>query len=65
MGHLLEPNMMIAFSIDKLSLGREAAVHIFVVTGSSRRAFIEIPSLSLSPLLVASSLQRVSRDVLN
>jgi hypothetical protein len=44
-GHLLEPNMMIPFSMDKSSFGREAAAHIFVVTGSSRSYFIEMPSL--------------------
>jgi hypothetical protein len=65
MGHLLEPNMIIAFSIERLSLGREAAVHILVVTGSSKRTFMEMPSLSLRPLLVASSLHKDSREVLN
>jgi hypothetical protein len=40
-GHLLDPNIIIAFSIDKLSFGREAAVQSLVVTGSSSRYFIE------------------------
>jgi hypothetical protein len=43
-GHLLDLNMIIAFSIDKLSLGSVAAVHILVLTGSSSSYFIEMPS---------------------
>jgi hypothetical protein len=46
-GHLLEPNMIIPFSIDRSSLGRELAAHIFVVTGSSKRSFIEMFSLKV------------------
>jgi hypothetical protein len=36
--------MIIAFSMDKLSLGNDAAVQILVLTGSSNNDFIEIPS---------------------
>jgi hypothetical protein len=37
-------NIIIAFSIDRLSFGNDAAVQILILTGSSSNYFIEIPS---------------------
>jgi len=48
-GHLLEPNMIIPFSMERLSLGRLAAFHILVSTGSSRSCFMEISGKRIIP----------------
>ena len=54
-GHLRDLNIMIPFSIDRLSLGREAAVHILVLTGSSSKDFIVMLSeQSMCNLLIPS-----------
>jgi len=48
-GHLRDLNMTIAFSIDKLSLGSELAVQVFVCTGSSKISFMVMWSAILIP----------------
>jgi len=63
-GHLLEPNMIIPFSIDRSSFGSEAAFHDLVTTGSSRRLFIVIPSRIGTPRLLILSLHSPSRAYL-
>ena len=64
-GHLLDLNMMIAFSIERLSLGSVAAVQTFVLTGSSRRFFMVMPSQKSIFKATIFSLQMLSMSCLN
>lgn len=59
-GHLREPNMMMPFSIDKLSLGRPATAHDLIVTSSPSTFFIVTPFVILTPSFLIELRHRVS-----
>jgi len=51
-GHLLDLNMIIPFSIERLSLGRPATVHILIITSSPNTFLIDTWLVCLIPSLL-------------